>query len=170
MARDWLQLTQLQKTVIASSNPRLKRLPCADGASLGSRNRHRLSSYISTHGFRRPLGHDAHIYRIASNINHACRTCANCEWSIQGTEMHITTLQAIGQNEQLFIRYTADDNLPFSCALCGEKALLLKTASEFPRNLGPNLKSIAERLMQKVGLAKPGSVSRPQAGLDLELE
>ena len=116
----WMMLPSADKKELVSSNPkRLKGLPCQDGKIPSFYQTYRLNSYVFTHGFRQTLGQDAFIYLLASNINHACRECANYEWHIEGEQIHVTARKNLRTGDQLFIRYGAPGKQSFSCGICG---------------------------------------------------
>lgn len=87
---------------------------------LADRDRKRLKRFIKEYAFWDTRLDRAHIYKLASHINHACASCANASHFTECSSPNLITIRLLAPikaGDELFICYNKS-NLPYRCAVC----------------------------------------------------
>ncbi|KAF7533448.1 hypothetical protein G7Z17_g13511 [Cylindrodendrum hubeiense] len=87
---------------------------------LTKQERKQLNKFVKEYAFWDSKGTNAHIYRLASHINHACARHANAEqWTDSAYPNYITVrlVKDVRADEEIFINYNKG-HMPFGCPFC----------------------------------------------------
>lgn len=130
MVEEWKGLTPLYRAFLGEKFRRLRHI--SKGDTVSKRDEKRLRQFIRDYAFADPAHGRAHVYGLASHINHACTSCANAEVWVEPTEPNYITvrlMKPIAKDQEVYINYNRR-NLKFNCALCGTHGFrgLLKKA------------------------------------------
>jgi regulator of sigma D len=128
----WIRLGQERKQELQQYFQKLRGIS-TNGEKLSRLDRLRLRRFIEEYAFWDTGGSDAHVYRLASHMNHACRSCANAQ---QYTEMAspnaitVALVRTVRANEEILINYNRRSSL--KCSVCepSETRELLNALSE----------------------------------------
>jgi hypothetical protein len=118
IANVWIKLSQERKQELQQYFRKLKGISTT-GEKLTRLDRLRLRRFIEEYAFWDTGGSNAHVYRLASHMNHACSSCANAE---QYTEMAspnaiaVALVRAVRANEEILIDYNRRSSL--KCSVC----------------------------------------------------
>lgn len=118
----WLKMSQVERDSLRSCFRKLRKVSDGRKGSLSDSDKRRLDRFISDYAFRDPQRERAHIYKLASHINHACRSCANAEhWvdSARPNEIAIKLVRSVKHGDEIFICY--HKTVPYGCPLCPRK-------------------------------------------------
>ncbi|KAK7426154.1 hypothetical protein QQZ08_007320 [Neonectria magnoliae] len=118
---EWARLNPATRGLIRHYFKQLKSIP--DTAELTPKHRKELEKFVEDYAFWDTTRTNAHIYHIASHINHACPSCANAEQWTNSEEPHqitVTLVRRVKQGEEIFINYNKG-RMPFGCAVCGRR-------------------------------------------------
>lgn len=80
----------------------------------------RLQSFMREYGFLKTGGQRrVLVYRLASRINHACRTCANAEYTVDSEDgrISITVNKEVHRGEEIMINYGRSSG-QLACCVC----------------------------------------------------
>lgn len=89
----------------------------------------KLERFVDEYGFWEPQQTNAHIFMLASHINHACVSCANAEQWTDAECPHAISVKLtrpLKAGDEVFINYNRP-GLSFKCSVCsphGVKAAL----------------------------------------------
>ncbi|KAF7558877.1 hypothetical protein G7046_g5276 [Stylonectria norvegica] len=111
------EMTEEQRQPLRETFRKLKRVDVLPGL-----RRWRLEKFVGEYAFWDPRRDKAHIYALASQINHACKSCANAFPIIDSAEPNKITVRlvrALETNEEVFIHY--HKKVSFGCAVCGRR-------------------------------------------------
>lgn len=87
---------------------------------LKSKDRRRLKRFVENYAFWDPQQSDAHVFYLASHINHACTACANAEqWISSEHLIHVRIVKPLEAGAEVLINYNRS-KLPFGCAVCNQ--------------------------------------------------
>lgn len=123
VSQEWLKLAPYLKTGLQRDFRKLKDVPC--GNHLERRHRRQLERFIDEYGFWEPQRINAHIYTLASHINHACVSCANAEQWTDSKAPHTITVKLVKplkKGDEVFINYNRP-GLSFRCAVCSPRGI-----------------------------------------------
>ncbi|KAF4999132.1 hypothetical protein FDECE_11595 [Fusarium decemcellulare] len=117
----WNSLPEQRRTGLSQAFTSLRHMPTDKDVDWSQRKK--LETFIEEYAFSDPQRRKAHIFRLASHINHACTRCANAEhWtdSVHPHPIKITLVRDVKKDEEIFIHY-GKKRMSFGCAVCGIK-------------------------------------------------
>ena len=123
---EWEMLKLSHKEDLRKCFRKLRKVAMGNNDQLTMYDQKRLESFIEEYAFRPPQSDRAHIYKLASHINHACMSCANAEhWTESNSPntIHVKLVRPVKSGEEIFIYYNRSD-LKFTCPLCPPNTLL----------------------------------------------
>lgn len=123
----WVKLPMEHQEELKNRFRRLKSV--AMGAQIGTSDKKRVKDFINEYAFWANDRSNAHIYKLACFINHACdqNSCSNAQYRIDG-ETHCINVRLtapVKAGEEIFIDYGKDD-VQFQCAKCGTRLPLTR--------------------------------------------
>lgn len=116
---EWDKLTPTAQHKLQETFHKLRNIPnftYPDG-----KGRKQLEKFVEEYAFWDSQSTYAHIYALASHINHACSTHANAQqWTDSGHPnlITVTLVKDVKAGDELFINYNKG-RMPFSCPFCG---------------------------------------------------
>ncbi|KAL7790967.1 hypothetical protein V8C37DRAFT_383006 [Trichoderma ceciliae] len=127
IAEEWCALPledQLQLRTIFRK--RLRYVPVGQD-TIGPFYRRMLENFVLEYGFCNPQRSLAHIYVLASHINHACNRCANAQQWTESDVPHriiVKLVKPLKMGDELFINYNRRQGSSFGCAVCGPPSMM----------------------------------------------
>lgn len=114
----WKKLSQVQRAELRGSFRKLRSLPL--GRTLERLERRRLEKFIMEYSFRDlSRDSDAHIFKFACHINHACSNCANAISMVDSAWPNRITVKLradVKVHQEILIPY--GKKVSFRCAIC----------------------------------------------------
>ncbi|KAK8146911.1 hypothetical protein G3M48_002448 [Beauveria asiatica] len=119
-AEEWLKLDHSHRENMRTWFRKLRNVPHGGNDTFRDKDKKRLENFVTDYAFWDPQRDQAHIYRLSSHINHACRLCANaCFWvdSAYPHRIVVTLVRGVRHGDEIFICY-GKTNVPYGCAFC----------------------------------------------------
>lgn len=119
---EWDKLTPPAQKKLQNTFPKLCGIPGC--TRLDEKGRRQLKKFIEEYAFWDSQSTRAHVYPLASHINHACSTHANAQqWTDSGHPnlITVTLVKDVKAGDELFINYNKG-RMPFSCPFCGGRS------------------------------------------------
>lgn len=116
---EWLKMSHRQRENLQVWFRKLRKVPHGGNDTFKDSDKQKLERFISNYAFWDPQRERAHTYKLASLINHACRSCANAQYwveSAQPNEISIRLVKDVKSTDEIFICY--NKRVPYSCPLC----------------------------------------------------
>ncbi|KAJ3496279.1 hypothetical protein NLG97_g2773 [Lecanicillium saksenae] len=135
---EWLKLSLQQRLEMRVWFRKLRTLALGGTDTFTKSDKKQLEAFVSDYAFWDPQRAKAHIYRLTSHINHACRSCANAElWvdSEDPNKINVKLVRDVEKDGEIFIFYNKK-KLPFGCALCPEGRTLCGRIRAFIDDFG----------------------------------
>jgi hypothetical protein len=126
VAEEWCALSQEDQLLLRANFRKLRLVPIGRD-TLGWFWRKWLERFIVEYAFGNPQKSLAHIYVLASHMNHACSHCANAQqWTDSGYphRIHVTLVEPVKAGDEVFINYNRRQGPSFGCALCGPPSIM----------------------------------------------
>lgn len=131
----WEGLSDKEKERLQQRFWKLRFIPSKGKPGLYSRSR--LRNFLREYGFYKAGGEKkVLVYRVASRINHACRSCANAEWVVDSSDCSISirVTRHMMAGEEILIHYgRSKGNL--ACCMCDSLKAKEKLGSTWDRFL-----------------------------------
>ena len=123
IAKEWRKLGRVGRQQFRDSFRKLKSIPLSK--ELKPAYRKKLERFVIEYGFGdHGANANAHIYKFACHINHACAECANVSHMVDSGRPHKITVRLrkeIQPDEEILIPY--GKKVPFGCSVCKPSTL-----------------------------------------------
>ncbi|TFB06063.1 hypothetical protein CCMA1212_001871 [Trichoderma ghanense] len=118
----WCELLVHEQEALRAEFPKLRPVP-SGRRTLSLFQSIILYNFALEYSYSSPDGDFAHIYSLASRINHACRGCANAvrggmDW-YDPHRINITLVKPVKAGEEILIHYNTAEGRKLACAVCG---------------------------------------------------
>ncbi|KAJ6780576.1 hypothetical protein PWT90_04059 [Aphanocladium album] len=136
-AKEWLNLSHKQREEMRVWFRKLRNVAHGGNDTFTDSDKKTLEAFVTNYAFWDPQREQAHVYRLTSHINHACRRCANAElWveSEQPNNINVKLVRDVAKDDEIFICY--NKKLSFGCALCSEGQTLRERIRAFINEFG----------------------------------
>ncbi|TQV99732.1 SETdomain-containing protein [Cordyceps javanica] len=134
---EWLSLSHRHRESMRVWFRKLRKMAHGGNDTFVKKDKKRLNQFITDYAFLDPQRERAHIYRLSSYINHACRSCANAQFWVDGAHpncINVSLVRDVKDGDEIFIFYNRP-NLRFGCAVCQQWQPLGNMVGAFFRNL-----------------------------------
>ncbi|EGX94012.1 hypothetical protein CCM_02283 [Cordyceps militaris CM01] len=124
-AEEWLKLRHGHRDKMRVWYRKLRNMAHGGNDTFQQKDKKTLEKFVDDYAFHDPQREKAHIYRLASYINHACKRCANAEFWVDGDtkKIQVKLIRDVKDGDEIFIFYNRH-NLGFGCAVCESRRLL----------------------------------------------
>ncbi len=161
-AQDWLKLSRARKDELRNTFRKLATISV--GVKLPPKDRKILEKFAAEYAFRDiKRSNTGYIYKLACHMNHACESCANCSYWVEGdtpNKIVVKLGKAVEKDQELFIHY--GKRVSYKCAVCPYRSTRW---GRLLSGIGRSLRRIFPK-----GPSKPASSDKPGASETAEPE